>query len=282
MHQRLVSCQILSCIDDVRHQIEKHYMDLVAMRQDTKHINRLGFLQRCRLKTGILVKKISLKMNNANLIVKHHLHREVLNKRNRFKKKQGSIELSDEHDLGTVKIIGLIDGVDARGQVRDINIFIKDQKRQRHIEHLAENHRLITLDHDHDVDPLACRGFALADHLGHLVRRALMRVFRHNRRAPGGFCLRNNLFIADCNIPSRHACRHATALVHMFDHEQTINLGQWLSRKAGRAHAQKSRPQYSSSILHIQTAHQSWQTDQVHFRVYCDIAKQVHILRPRT
>jgi len=72
-------------------------------------------------------------MSNANLIVKHHLHREVLNKRNRFKKKQGSIELSDDHDLGTVKIIRLIDGVDARGQVRDINIFIKDQKRQRHI-----------------------------------------------------------------------------------------------------------------------------------------------------
>ena len=123
-------------------------------------------------------------MRNANLIVKHHLHREVLNKRNRFKKKQGSIELSDDHDLDTVKIIGLIDEVDARGQIRDINIFIKDQKRQRHIEHLAENHRLITLDHDHDVDPLACRGFALANHLGHLVRRALMLVFRHNRRAP--------------------------------------------------------------------------------------------------
>ena len=66
-----------------------------------------------------------------------------------------------------------------------------------------------------------------------------MRVFRHNRRAPGGFCLRNNLFIADCNIPSRHACRHATALVHMFDHGQTINLGQWLSRKAVRAHARR-------------------------------------------
>ena len=57
MHQRLVSCQILSCIDAVRHQIEKHYMDLVAMRQDIRHINRLGFLQRCGLKTEILVKK---------------------------------------------------------------------------------------------------------------------------------------------------------------------------------------------------------------------------------
>ena len=72
------------------------------MRQDTRHINRLGFLQRYRLKTGILVKTISLKMRNANLIVKHHLHREVLNKRNRLKKKQGGIELSDDHDLYTV------------------------------------------------------------------------------------------------------------------------------------------------------------------------------------
>ena len=139
MHQRLVSCQILRCIDAVRHQIEKHYMDLVAMRQDTRHINRLGFLQRCRLKTRILVKKISLNMNNANLLVKHHLHRAVLNKRNRFTKKQGGIELSVDHDLDTVKIIGLLDGVDVRGQLRNKNIFIIDQKRRRPTKHAGDN-----------------------------------------------------------------------------------------------------------------------------------------------
>ena len=135
MHQRLVSCQILRCIDAVRHQIEKHYMDLVAMRQDTRHINRLGFLQLYRLKTRILVKKISLNMNNANLLVKHHLPRAVLNKRRRFTKKQGGIELSVDHDLDTVKIIGLLDGVDARGQLRDKNIFVIDQKRRRPTKH---------------------------------------------------------------------------------------------------------------------------------------------------
>ena len=202
------------------------------MLENTHHIDGLDDLEGAFLHFIEVQKVIPAERNDAHLLAHGNLVDTLFARGNRLAGEVQRVVIAVDHDLDLVGILEFLDGRHVSHEVDDVDGGILDHGLNGSVDHLGQNHRFVSLNHDNDVHPLSRGSLNLEQGLSGSRGAAGMRVSGHDTLQADAFAVVLNAGVAGGHVGVGKDFAHGCAEGHMSDHGNTVNGSQRFARIA--------------------------------------------------